>query len=416
MVSRSDLRSYGACPIPVLEAWRALSDKAEENPDLFLLRTRDELSQSALSRLSKMLNCPTSTLALIPNATTATNAVLRDLYFQDGDGILTLNVGYGAVNKTLSYVYETHTNLKTKLHDVLVPIKLPASDDEILRTVEESIVAATAKQIKIRLGIFDAISSMPGIKLPWVELVQLLRKHDILSFVDGAHAFAQIPLDLQAADPDFFVSNIHKWGYAHRGCAVFYVPRRNQHLQRSSLPTSWSYVENASGQTNTWAEQWAANGLIDQSSFLSVDAALTFAEKLGGYERLRRYTHDLARKGALEVARILGSELLDPDGERTAAMVNVRVPVAAHCTQGEVDKWFAAARPWFWNTLQDEFKTAIPLYTYDSKIWARFSAQAWLEVSDFEWGARALKELVRRVNVGEVKFVDGKAVESSPSA
>lgn len=157
--------------------------------------------------------------------------------------------------------------------------------------------------------------------------------------------------------------------------------------------------------------------------FLSVVAALDFREKLGGEARILNYNHDLAVRGGKEAARILGTDVFDPTatGEQTAAMTDVRLPIISSRIMGkgskpegeksgktapETDltaataKWMQNADAWFFDTLMTEFKTSIPVHAYAGKVWARFSAQAWLDMDDFVYGARALRQLCERINQG----------------
>lgn len=41
--------------------------------------------------------------------------------------------------------------------------------------------------------------------------------------IDGAHALGQLPVNLQQLQPDFFVSNCHKWLCGARGSAIMWV-------------------------------------------------------------------------------------------------------------------------------------------------------------------------------------------------
>lgn len=40
-------------------------------------------------------------------------------------------------------------------------------------------------------------------------------------------SYMQLNIDLSAVQPDFWVSNCHKWLYAKRGCAVLYAAKRS---------------------------------------------------------------------------------------------------------------------------------------------------------------------------------------------
>lgn len=156
------------------------------------------------------------------NATTGVNAVLRSIRWRKGDHILYLsNAIYGACDKTLSFV-RSHYGID------LVPVDftLPQTHEEILRKTRQTI-EETQKRLgrdgRIRLGLVDAICSMPGVVLPWEGLCALFKEYGILSLVDAAHLIGHRPVDLKAADPDFWVSNVHKWCFAPRSVSVLYV-------------------------------------------------------------------------------------------------------------------------------------------------------------------------------------------------
>ena len=61
-------------------------------------------------------------------------------------------------------------------------------------------------QLKI-VAIIDSITSLPGVYLPWKEMVAICRERGILTVVDAAHSVGQEPnINLSEAGPDFWVS------------------------------------------------------------------------------------------------------------------------------------------------------------------------------------------------------------------
>ena len=77
---------------------------------------------------------------------------------------------------------------------ILDPV-YPISDDDLVAMIEEAILKEEAKAGvtggKIKLAVIDAISSMPGVRVPFERIIKLLREHQILSLIDGAHAIGK---------------------------------------------------------------------------------------------------------------------------------------------------------------------------------------------------------------------------------
>lgn len=284
-----------------------------------------------------------------------------------------------------------------------VEYSLPISDQSLCKAFEE-----TVKQLKVaghnpRIAIFDTINTLPGVRMPFERLVQLCKAHGILSCLDGAHGAGHIPLDLPALDPDFFVSNCHKWLYVPRSCAVFYVPVRNQHLLRTTLPTSFAYG-------SSFVANFSSVGTLDDNPYLCLPEALKWRGRLSwgdkrGEEAAMAYMYDLARRGGDLVARILGTEVLENE-ERTLGncnFANVRLPLAL--LELVADDPAAATKlgDWVMRVMILEYHAAIYTTFCAGSLWARLSSQVYLTLDDFEHAGRSLVDTCARAGRGEWK-------------
>lgn len=111
-----------------------------------------------------------------------------------------------------------------------------------------------------------------------------------------------------------------------------------------------------------------------------------------------KYCWDLAAAGGAAAARILGTEVMDNEAgslTRQCAMLMVRLPVEpSHSLEAAAAaKIGAKVQSWMCEEMATKFNTFIAITFYKGRWWARFSAQIYLEVSDFEWGAGVLARL-----------------------
>ncbi|KAF3767347.1 PLP-dependent transferase [Cryphonectria parasitica EP155] len=429
--------SFGTHPLAIQQRRQHYLNLYERTPDPFIRYTFPDLLDESREAIAKLLNAPSvDEVVFVPNATHGVNTVLRALaefWTDDGqDEILFFSTIYGSCGKTVNYVSDSTRGL---VHGRDVQLTYPISDAEIVARFRAALEASRAAGRRPRIAIIDAVSSLPGVPFPYESVVSVCREQGVLSLVDAAQGVGLIPLDLCALDPDFLVSNCHKWLFVPRGCAVFYVAQRNQHLIRSTLPTSHGYVprDPAAARPNplppssksAFVTMFEFVGTLDNSPYLCVKDAIEWREKwLGGEERIRAYLWKLASEGGEQVASCLGTKVMqNEEGTLTkCGMVNVALPLVADVEEagppanilskegkataasakkeGEtVIPYKDAQRIWAWMTkvLVDDYKTFIPTYYHDGRFWARLSAQVYLDMDDFEWAGKTLKELCGRV-------------------
>ncbi|PTB65672.1 selenocysteine lyase-like protein [Trichoderma citrinoviride] len=417
--------SYGTIPRAIQAKHRSYQDDIEARPDPFIRFEHARLTDESRAAVASVVNAPVEAVVFVNNATEGVNTVFRNIKW-DADGkdvALYFSTVYESCGKVIDFLYDYHG--EGRLSSREIEIAYPIEDDEILRRFRETVKRVEGEGKRAKICIFDVVSSRPGVVFPWERMVAACRELGVLSLVDGAQGIGMVRLDLGAADPDFFVSNCHKWLFTPRGCAVFYVPVRNQHLLPSTLATSHGYASLTGKRSGPPAKQDAAKsffvnnfeftGTRDYSpSFCVKDAVAYRRDVLGGEERILAYLWDLNKKGSRLVAERLGTEVLENSkGTLTnCAMANIALPLwrgEKGADEGKEGDVVVAAEDgdrvvvWMMSTMARDYNTIVPMFWLGRRFWVRMSAQVYLDLGDYEYGAETLGKLVERVGKGEYK-------------
>ncbi|OZJ03109.1 hypothetical protein BZG36_03374 [Bifiguratus adelaidae] len=375
--------SYGAYPKAVRDGLREYQDLIESNCDLWMKKTMFGKMVELRKTMADFINADPEEVVMVQNTSVGVNSILRSLSFQPGDKILYFNTVYEPLYSALVYLRDTRPNLDL----VRVNLAYPLSDDDYVRLIEEAIQQHSTQQHPIRYCFLDAVTSVPGVKVPIERILPLLRQHDILSIVDGAHAIGQIPLDMKALDPDFFVTNCHKWLYSVRGSAILYVPKRHHAIVH---PTTISH-----GYKKGLAAEFEWVGTLDYSNYMSIFSALEYRKKIGGEERIQTYCHDLAIRGAQYLSKLFGTRYIEnEEGTLTASMCNVQLPLTVST---EDDVLFNKGLQYMVDTLLLEFKCFASPYRHAGHWWIRCCVQVYNELEDFEKLGKALQIICARL-------------------
>jgi selenocysteine lyase/cysteine desulfurase len=406
--------SFGAAPISVHKVQHEYQQQTNGRPDAAIRYENPDHLDKSRAALAKYLHAPVETCVFVPNASTGVNTVLRNLVFKPNDVIVYFATIYSSCEKSISYIQETTPAVAYKIQ-----YTYPVSDDHLCDAFETATRKLKANGKNPRVAIFDTIVSLPGVRMPFERLTKLCRQHGVLSLIDGAHGVGHIPLKLSELDPDFFVSNCHKWLYTPRACAIFYVPLRNQVLMRSTLPTSHGFVpmpKYGVGINNplppTGKSEFVTNfefvGTLDDSPYLCVPAALEWRSKLTwhgkhGEDAIMSYCAQLARRSGDIVSRILGTEILENNEGtlRQCNFSNVRLPLSSRALTSDDPAKIAKIGQWIAKILVQDYQTFIAIIYYGGAWWMRLSSQVYLTEEDFEWAGKVLLEMCKRVENGE---------------
>ena len=287
--------SYGACPRPVFERSQAWQLELEREPVQYMERLPDRLA-AARAELAEFVGATPDDLTFVPNATTGVNMAARALDLREGDEVLASDLEYGGCDLAWEHVCS-----RAGARYVRAPI------DRLFE----------ARTDRTRAVFVSHITSETALLLPVEEIVARARAEGLVTIVDGAHAVAQLDLDLEELHADFYAGNCHKWLCAPKGAGFVHVRCGWQERVDGAI-ASWGYDEPA-----TFISRTEQQGTRDSAAYLSLPEAIAFQREHDVRERCVA----LAREARRELCALLGTEPLGPD-EAIRQMATVQLPVA----------------------------------------------------------------------------------------
>ena len=196
----------------------------------FFVREMPPLLWQARQCLAQFIGGVPERLTFTENVTTAINLVASSLNIASPGEILLTDYEYGAMHWTWE---RTAQRLGLTLRTFPLPI-MPSSPSEIVDAASHAMTERT------RLFFFSHVLSPTGMVLPARELCTEARRRGILSVVDGAHAPAFVPLNVEEIDADFYGANGHKWLLAPTGSGFLYIGKRMED-RLMPLQVSWGW-------------------------------------------------------------------------------------------------------------------------------------------------------------------------------
>ena len=287
----------------------------ENEPVRFFEDLMPGILQTTREKLASFLSCDADDLALVENATSGVNTVLRSLQFAPGDEILVPDHAYQACRNTIDFVAQ-----RWGAKVVAVNIPFPINDPQ---QAVDAIMGGVTDQT--RLAMIDTVTSPTGLLMPFEQLVSMLEARGVEVMLDAAHGIGMVPLNLNELGASYTTSNCHKWLCAPKGSAFLHV-RKDKQAAIHPLTISHGMTFPL-GDTTRFRHEFDWTGTRDMSAHCALPAAIDhLADVLeGGWPSIMEHNRELALQGRDILCEALGLEKPCPD-EMIACIATLILP------------------------------------------------------------------------------------------
>lgn len=350
--------SFGACPKPVFEKYQHFQLELEQEPVYFITSKGLKYLEQSREALGKYINCDMNDLVYVTNPSYAVNAVAKSFELKEGDEILSTDLEYGACEKAWIYYCKKAGAKFVRQH-----IPLPIQNKE--QFVEAFFKGLTAKT---KLIFLSHITSTTALRFPVEEICAFAKEKGILTFVDGAHAPGQLPLNLKNLEADFYTGACHKWMMTPKGSSFLYV-RKELQPKVDPLIISWGY-DAMFPSDSQFLDYHQMNGSRDYSAFLTIPAAIDFMDQYN-WGTVSADCRKLVQNNAEKFCGLLGTSPLAPVNDDFilqifSAEIKTSEPEELH------DLFF------------EKYKIQIPVMRHGDKVYLRYSINAFNDQEDLE--------------------------------
>ncbi|MFN5982579.1 MAG: aminotransferase class V-fold PLP-dependent enzyme [Fluviicola sp.] len=359
--------SFGACPKPVFKAYQDFQVLLEKNPVQFIVKIGPELLNESRKVLAEFIDCDFKDFVFVQNPSYAVNVIVKSLKFKSGDEVLTTDLEYGACDRTWNF-YANERGFVYKRQAISLPIQSKEQFlDEFWKGYSD----------KTKLVFISQITSATGLILPVKEIVEEAKKRGLMTFVDGAHVPAHIPLSLNELDPDFYTGACHKWMMTPKGSSFMYVRSELQHII-DPLIVSWGYDADYPTDSQFY-DYHQFNGTRDFSAYLTIPSAIDFMQQHNWLEKTK-FCYERTLFWVQKLSELLDSKPLAP---LTNDFYGLLGSLEITC-ENPID---------LKNILYDKYQIEIPVMVHNGKTYIRFSYHPLNSERDLERLYEVLKEL-----------------------
>ncbi|SCU86440.1 LAMI_0D02080g1_1 [Lachancea mirantina] len=399
--------SFGAAPACVIDKQESLCEEVEDYPDQLMFVDLKSKYVDQLKSLGEYLNIDYHNLALVTNTTVGVNTVLRSFPWDfNKDKLLFHSTSFQSCQNTVRFLSEYFG-----LRFDVVELAYPLEDAEVVAKFEAKLSTG-----EYRLCMFDMITSMPGVRLPYEQLTKLCQKYNVLSLLDGAHSAGQVDLRfLDEIQPDFMSANLHKWLFTPRSSGILYVNPKH-HAVIQSLPISSQFTaeichpiaEPVNEQQRNHNREILINKFYFTASvsyyqYFCVKTAIEFRRVIcGGEKKIHEYQSEL-RKDAIDAVIDIfgpGAKLMENSTKTLAipGMFNVSLPLRPEfkpvLSKALSNYDYSCKLKAKCEKIAITEKKFAPVAFHNDKLWVRFSVQIYNELEDYKLVAQRIKEAV----------------------
>ena len=370
--------SYGAMPRSTAALQSRLRDRMEREPIRFFKHDLEGLVDAARTSLAGILNCRPNDLAPISNATHALNTILANTPLRAGDEILISDHEYQSLLNELDRVCQ-----RTGATVVEAKVPFPIVSAEVI--VENFLAAITPRT---RIVFISHITSASSLIFPVALIIKECNARGIDVVLDGAHSPGQIPVDLAALSPSYFVGSGHKWLCGPKGIGFLFV-RADKQPGFRPLALS-SRANKVRPERSLFLRDFDYSGTGDYSAFLALPESIAVVGSLlpGSWPALFRHNHALALKARDIICNTLGIASSCPDS-MVGTMISIPIPDAPESLDSRPSKYDDALQDILIET--HGFATPVWRLNCNEQRIVRVSAQVYNTLDQYQRYANVLK-------------------------
>jgi isopenicillin-N epimerase len=366
--------SFGLPPKRVREARQHWQDVMDSQPMDFFVRKFEPAWRAARDKLAAFVRADSGSVIFVENATAGMNIVADSFPLAPGDEVLLTDHEYGAVQRIWRRACDK-ANATARTIELPLPLASPSE------TVDAMIGATTDRT---RLIVVSHITSPTAVTLPVAELCRAARQRGIAVAIDGPHAVAQLPVNINQLDGDFYCASCHKWLSASFGSGFLHVAPRWHSVVRPNV-LSWGRLPPS--HIECWSDEFVWSGTRNPAAYLSIPSAIEFLEEVG-LDTFRNRTHWLAQYARQRIAELTRLEPIIPDDPNWYASM-AHVPLSPTDT----NETCAVSNP-LQHTIWHRFGIEVPIVDFRGRRYIRVSCHLYNDTSQIEKLAHALKEIL----------------------